>query len=1402
MGENGPTQGAERHVAALEGWTARPRLARFLRVLIFTLPLLISFGFSIAAGRIAPAHELGVNRWVWIAVVFLLANLLLVVLRNLTGRLIPLVALMKLTLVFPDNAPSRTKAALRTSNSRTMLRTMRQAQANGESTGEALNGDYLVQLLKEVNDHDRLTRGHSERVRAYAELLGGEIGLGVDDMNKLRWAALLHDVGKMSVPSEILNKEGRPTDDEWKILSGHPAAGIPLLEPLRDWLGDWIHAADQHHCRWDGGGYPTKLAGTDITLAGRLVAIADAFDVMTSARSYKKPLPPQVARQELTDCAGGQFDPTLVRAFLRVGLGRLKSVAGPLAWLSNLTGSAQLPLPAANAVSTGAWSVGVAATGLVAIAVNSVFAPQVPPDLALDEPTVIAEDVTINATAGASVDVVLTAEGEALTFTVGGAAHGTVELVSFPQQLDGDEARWQAVARYTPVGSYVGEDGFGYEACDREGNCDQATALLLLVAPTPAPTTAPTTAAPTTTAPTTAAPTTAAPTTAAPTSSAPSTTRRPAPTTTTTAPTTTTAAEVNLGPVVGDDTAQINEDQVLIVLVLANDTDPEGAQLSITGVGAPIHGTATIVGDGIRYEPPADFAGNDQFTYTVSDGTNPSVVGSVSVAVLPVNDAPVVSAPDATVAEDAAIGSALVIVGVVDPDDDTFTYALSGDPTGRFSIGTDGVVRVAAALDFENTLLHNVVVRVSDGDAETLEPVQIRVLDVDEVPNVMDDTASTGEDTATDIDVALNDADPEGQGLTFDIPTASLQGGSLTAVGSVVTYTPALNFDGVDSFAYTAMDPAGNISAPATVTVTVTASNDAPATQADGGVGFATSEDVAFTTADVRGNDSDVDDPVATSTVEIVSGASRGTLTNNGDGTFAYDPDVNLSGADTFQYRLVDRNGAASSAATVTIAVAAVNDPPSATNDTLTVVNNGSATTIDLRLNDSDPEGDALTVSAVSAGASGTVVSNGNGTVTYSHGGSAGTSDTFTYTVRDPSGATDVGTVVVTIVQPTDRDGVGVGDNCPNIYNPIQFDTDGDGIGDACDPSPTDPSGASFANPGTAIGANTTNSVGVASADFDGDGDADVVFANKGQGNQVFRNGLGGALSDTGQALGAANTMGVAVGDFDGDGSPDLVFANFGASNTVWLNDGAGDFTQVAQSIGVAESWAVATGDFDADGDVDAVFANSLAGNTVWFNDGTGVLTSSGQSLGSSTDATKGVAVADLNGDTHLDLSFSNDRQGDTIWFNDGTGVFSDSGQSLGINLGRSHASALADLDGDGDIDLVIAGDNEGDTVWFNNGAGVFTQTGPVIGFYHSRAVAIGDLDGDGDLDIAFGDHDSDNSVWLNNGTGSFSDSGQRLDTGILGTTEGVGLADLNGDGDLDLISANNSKTNLVHTNT
>ena len=179
-------------------------------------------------------------------------------------------------------------------------------------------------MLEELRRHDPLTRAHAERVRVLAEVIGASLGLTAPDREKLRVASLLHDIGKLAVPRHILNKRDEPTDAEWEVLAmrtrTRPAG---LLAPIRPWLGEWVGAATEHHERFDGGGYPRGLAREEITLAGRIVAVADAYDCIVSTRSYKAAVPPEQARAELAASSGAQFDPEVVRALLAVAVHRL-----------------------------------------------------------------------------------------------------------------------------------------------------------------------------------------------------------------------------------------------------------------------------------------------------------------------------------------------------------------------------------------------------------------------------------------------------------------------------------------------------------------------------------------------------------------------------------------------------------------------------------------------------------------------------------------------------------------------------------------------------------------------------------------------------------------------------------------------------------------------------------------------------------------------------------------------------------------------------------------------------------------------------------------------------------------------------------------------------------------------
>lgn len=283
-------------------------------------------------------------------------------------RFLPLATLLNLTLVFPDRAPSRFGVALRAGS----LTRLRDSLDVDLPSDHQLAAERLVELVTALGRHERLTRGHTERVRAYSDLIAEEMGLSVEARQKLAWAAMIHDVGKLTVPAEILSLPGKPNDEQWAILRNHPTAGGHIVEPLAGWLGEWRLAASQHHERWDGGGYPLGLAGTEISLAGRIVAVADAYDVITSARSYKSAMSPQAARDEMVRCSGTQFDPDVVRALLKASLGRERRRVSFLGWLPELGFLALVPRgithAAAATTSTAAATTTAAAVTVAAVA--------------------------------------------------------------------------------------------------------------------------------------------------------------------------------------------------------------------------------------------------------------------------------------------------------------------------------------------------------------------------------------------------------------------------------------------------------------------------------------------------------------------------------------------------------------------------------------------------------------------------------------------------------------------------------------------------------------------------------------------------------------------------------------------------------------------------------------------------------------------------------------------------------------------------------------------------------------------------------------------------------------------------------------------------------------------------
>ncbi|MFJ9537936.1 HD-GYP domain-containing protein [Streptomyces sp. NPDC101225] len=175
-------------------------------------------------------------------------------------------------------------------------------------------------LVQAVDIKDEYTRGHSERVGQASMMIARELGLDDERTEVLRFAGILHDVGKLGVPTRLLRKDGPLTPEERRVIELHPEYGHEMVRGI-GFLGEARAAVLHHHERLDGSGYPYGLVGGQIPESARVVAVADAFDAMTSTRSYRRARPVPVALEELRRCAGSQFDPRMVTALVRA-LGR------------------------------------------------------------------------------------------------------------------------------------------------------------------------------------------------------------------------------------------------------------------------------------------------------------------------------------------------------------------------------------------------------------------------------------------------------------------------------------------------------------------------------------------------------------------------------------------------------------------------------------------------------------------------------------------------------------------------------------------------------------------------------------------------------------------------------------------------------------------------------------------------------------------------------------------------------------------------------------------------------------------------------------------------------------------------------------------------------------------------
>ncbi len=168
-----------------------------------------------------------------------------------------------------------------------------------------------------VEAKDTYTRGHSDRVSAYSVLIGKKLNISDEDINTLKIGGLFHDIGKIGVPDSILLKDSKLTDDEYSEIKNHPAIGAHILSNATIFK-DVLPIVKHHHERFDGNGYPGKLKGEEIPYLARIAAVADAFDAMTSKRTYRNSLEIDVVKSEIERCKGTQFDPIIADVFLDI----------------------------------------------------------------------------------------------------------------------------------------------------------------------------------------------------------------------------------------------------------------------------------------------------------------------------------------------------------------------------------------------------------------------------------------------------------------------------------------------------------------------------------------------------------------------------------------------------------------------------------------------------------------------------------------------------------------------------------------------------------------------------------------------------------------------------------------------------------------------------------------------------------------------------------------------------------------------------------------------------------------------------------------------------------------------------------------------------------------------------
>ncbi|WP_394557290.1 tandem-95 repeat protein [Priestia aryabhattai] len=456
---------------------------------------------------------------------------------------------------------------------------------------------------------------------------------------------------------------------------------------------------------------------------------------------------------------------------------------------------------------------------------------------------------------------------------------------------------------------------------------------------------------------------------------------------------------VNDAPTVPNYTFSTQEDSPVVGAVVGTDVD--GNPLSYQLQNGPTNGIAAVNANGtFSYQPNLNFNGTDQFTVLVSDGQGGTVVSTVTVNVIPVNDPPITSNVSFTIAEDNTLINQVV---AVDPDGNPLTFSLQTAPgNGVAVVNTDGTFSYQPNLNFNGT--DQFTVLVSDGQGGTaVSTVTVTVTPVNDAPTVPNYTFSTQEDSPV-VGVVVG-TDVDGNPLSYQLQVAPVNGVAVVNGDGTFSYQPNLDFNGTDQFTVLVSDGQGG-TAVSTVTINVIPVNDPPIT-AD--LAFTINEDTPLTNQ-IPAFDPD-GDPLTFTLLNPPP--SNGSVVLGANGVFTYTPNLNYNGMDTFGVLVSDGKGG-TSLSTVTLTIVPVNDPPVGGDRAVTTTINLPVTS---SIPASDPDNVTLTYTLQQNPDNGEAVINQDGTFIYTPNNNFIGNDQFTILITDPEGATALSTIFVTVLE-------------------------------------------------------------------------------------------------------------------------------------------------------------------------------------------------------------------------------------------------------------------------------------------------------------------------------------------------------------------------------------------------